>query len=134
MHELLPLFILAPLMLVLGGILLGFVRASHNFKLRQLAYKERIAAIERGVEFSQLPAVLGSVDLGALTADRAAGDPSAFWFTFGIMAIFVGVGVAVFLAFMAPHDQAWLVGIVPVFSGFGSIVCGRFLQKRAPHV
>lgn len=129
MHDLLPLIILVPLLLVIGGLILGFVRAHHAFKLRQLAYQAEIAAIERGAD--PMAQRLSAGEPLGVSAERTGGDPHAFWFTFGIMALFVGAGIGLFLLLVAPHDQAWYIGIVPIFSGLGSIACGVFLEKRA---
>ncbi len=127
-NDLTPLVVLGPLLLIVGGIVLGALRARHGYRLRELAFRERLAAIERGVDPAALPAPSDAPLPG--TGERPA-DPAQFWYTFGIMALFVGVGIAIFLRCIAPHDEAWFLGIVPVFSGVGSLVCGALVDRRA---
>lgn len=128
MNDITPVIILTPLLLIVGGLWLGLMKAGHSFKLRQLAYRERIAALERGVDPALFPSLPGGGDPAALDGERTA--PGTFWYTFGIMALFVGVGAAVFTRLMAPHDSVWMIGIVPVFSGLGALTCGWFLDRR----
>ena len=56
LEELLPLVALAiPILAVTGGIIAGIVRAVGQQRLIELAHRERIAAIERGIDPSKLP-------------------------------------------------------------------------------
>ena len=44
-----------PIVAIIGGITAGIVKSVHRQRLLELAQKERIAAIERGVDLEKLP-------------------------------------------------------------------------------
>ena len=62
-----PLFALAiPIVAITGGIVVAVVRALGRQRMIELAQRERIAAIERGVDPSKLPPLdFGKLDVGS---------------------------------------------------------------------
>jgi len=69
-----------PIVAIVGGISMGIVRLLTAARLEELARKERIAAIERGVDPSKLPPVheaeIGGYGLGYSRLRRAHGCSS----------------------------------------------------------
>jgi hypothetical protein len=124
---LLPLVAFAiPIVAITGGIVLGVVRALGRQRALEMAQRERIAAIERGIDPAKLPpidlgqhqdSVFDFVDRQNSPMRRAQGLLIG-----GLVTLFAGVGISVFLGLMLHSHEgddhnAWAVGLIPSFVG-----------------
>jgi len=126
-----------PIVAIVGGITAGIVRTIGNQRLLELAQRERIAAIERGIDPAKLT---------PLAFHRAVDDPAAMYLPSseldrrrsaslmvgGVIVLFVGVGVSVFLWVVAAGDRAWGVGLVPIACGLGLLLSSWLIRPRGP--
>src|SRR3990172_6128244 len=99
-----------PIIAIIGGITAGIVRTLGQQRLAELAHKERIAALERGVDPSKLapvPALEYShgFGVGPYTPLRRAHGV-----VIGRLVTFIsGIMIGLFLYFMETEKNAWAV-------------------------
>jgi hypothetical protein len=115
---LLPFLVFSiPIIAIVGGITAGIVKTLSQQRLIELAQRERIAAIERGLDPTKLPALPTAAGLGSellyATPYEAAKSRSQWLTVAGVISIAVGIGLGIFLRIMEEHDNAWAVGIIP---------------------
>jgi hypothetical protein len=128
MEHLYALFSFAiPIVAIVGGISMGIVRILAQARLEELARKERIAAIERGVDPSKLPPLpsngeVGSYGFGMSRLRRAHGLLIG-----GLITIAVGISLAIFLYQMEPEKPHWLVGLIPFFVGIALLIGSKII-------
>ena len=106
----------------------------------ELAQRERIAAIERGVD----PAKLQPLDASLLDRDESFGFSDRAHSSLrraqglmigGLVTLFAGIGVSLFLRLMM-HDHsgedrsAWAVGLVPGFIGIALLISAGIVWPR----
>src|SRR5262249_27710951 len=118
-----------PIVAIVGGISMGIVRILTAARLEELARKERIAAIERGVDPAKLPPVpegeIGGYGLGYSRLRRAHGLLIG-----GLITTFVGVGTAIFVYSMEPAKTTWLVGLIPFCVGIALLLSARVVWPQ----
>ena len=135
-----PILIFAiPIVAIVGGITAGIVRTLGNQRLMELAQRERIAAIERGVDPSKLPPMpVAMTDHGSwggsmyLSPQDYARRRSQGLMIGGLVCLFVGVALAVFLSLVndgAEHG-AWAVGLIPAAVGAALILSAFIVRPR----
>jgi hypothetical protein len=130
-----------PIVAIAGGITAGIVRMLGQQRLMEMAQRERIAAIERGVDPSKLP------PMPVAAIDRDMGSMYMSFHDYskrrsqnlligGLVTFFVGIALALFIS-QVEHDDhgAWLVGLIPAAVGLalliGSVVV-RPAEDAAP--
>ncbi len=126
----LPIMIFSvPLVAIVGGITAGIVKQMTEARLIENTQRERIAAIERGIDPAHLPAVQlpgqNNIEMMAGFNPAAAQRHRAQGLLIGgLITLFGGVGLAAFLYFITGYDRShgqddavWAVGILPVFIG-----------------
>jgi len=131
MEHLYALFSFAiPIVAILGGISLAMVRVVTQGRLEELARKERIAAIERGVDPSKLPPLPSNGEagygFGMSRLRRAHGLLIG-----GLITIAVGISLAIFLYQVEPEKQHWLVGLIPLFVGISLLIGSKIIWPPA---
>jgi hypothetical protein len=123
-----------PIIAVTGGIVAGIVKSIGRQRLAELAQRERIAAIERGIDPTKLPALIppaGDDQFGAFhpygTRHRAQG-----LLVGGIITLFAGLGVSTFLMILKPDgsEPIWAVGLIPAFVGFAMLISSWIVWPR----
>lgn len=130
-----PLFALAiPIIAIIGGITAGIVKTISRQRMIELAQRERIAAIERGIDPSKIP----PIPQGLLVDDDAASaiyDPVFHQHRRrqglvigGIVTLFVGAGLMAFLILMHTGDNAWAVGIIPMSVGIALLLSAALIR------
>lgn len=123
-----PFLIFAiPIIAIVGGITAGIVRTLGQQRLMEMAQRERIAAIERGLDPSKLPPMHmtgGGDDLSSmyLSPYEYSRRRSQNLMTGGVITMFVGIGVMLFLYVVDHGDNSWGVGIVPFTVGIGLLI------------
>jgi hypothetical protein len=130
LHEiLLPLMVFSiPIIAIMGGIVSGIVRSVGRQRLAELTQRERIAAIERGIDPSKLPPVLLDVDAMEDQPVRQARGLIAG----GIITLLAGVGISSFLLIMPPEPgkNIWAVGLIPMMVGAGMLLSAWVIWPR----
>jgi hypothetical protein len=135
--DFIPLMIFAlPIIAVAGGITAGIVKTIGQQRLLEMAQRERLAAIERGVDPSKLP---------PMPAAALDNDPSSIYLTpyeharrrsqglliGGIITLAVGIAVGVFLSLISTEEQnIWAVGLIPGAVGVALLICSWIVQPR----
>jgi hypothetical protein len=131
-----PIFALAiPIVAIVGGITAGIIRTLGRQRLIELAQRERIAAIERGVDPTKLtPLPVADLDdepatwnLSAYDRDRRRAQGLMVG---GIVTLAVGVGLMAFLSVMEEHGNAWGVGIIPASVGVALLLSSFLVRPR----
>ena len=131
-----PLLIFSlPILAIVGGIVAGIMKQAGRQRLVELAQQERIAAIQRGIDPSQLPPlpldVLG--DAGSLLSSYRSDLKRAQGFLIaGVIILFTGIGLSSFLLILddTREDRVWAVGLIPMLVGVALLISARLLWPR----
>lgn len=123
------LFII-PVIAIIGGITMGIIRTVGQQRMEELARRERIAAIERGLDPDKIPqpASTSGYDtygIGNGRLRRAHGLMIA-----GSVLVAVGLALFALLKAMQPHDANWVVGTVPLFVGLALLFSSRVVWPK----
>jgi predicted acyltransferase len=126
-----------PIVAIIGGITAGILKTRGQQRIIELAQRERIAAIEKGIDPANLPPLptlggdLTAMSLTPRQADlrRAQGLLGA-----GLVLLAVGLGLSVMLVFLPDPDanKAWAAGIIPTFIGLAFLVVSAVVRRGAP--
>jgi len=135
---LLAMMILAiPIVAIIGGIIAGIMKTRGQQRLIELAQRERIAAIEKGLDPARLPPlpVIGD-DLtpAYLTLRQADLRRAQGLLIGGLVLLAVGLGLSAMLVFLPEPDanRAWAAGLIPIFIGLALLVSSVIVRKGAP--
>ena len=131
-----PLLIFSlPIIAIVGGIVAGIMKQTGRQRLVELAQQERIAAIQRGIDPSQLPPlpldVLG--DAGSLLSSYRSDLKRAQGFLIaGVIILFTGIGLSSFLLILddTRGDRVWAVGLIPMLVGLALLISARLVWPR----
>jgi hypothetical protein len=136
-----PIMIFAiPIVAIAGGITAGIIRTLGQQRLLELAQRERIAAIERGVDPSKLPPM-------PIATSGHDHDLASMYMSFhdyskrrsqnlligGLITLFVGIALAVFLSQVATGEDdkaVWLVGGIPASVGLALLIGSQIVKPR----
>ena len=134
--EFVPIVALAiPIVAIVGGITAGIVRTLGRQRLIELAQRERIAAIERGVD----PAKLAPLPITALDDEPETWHMNPYdrdrrraqgLMIGGIVTMAVGISLMAFLNFMEENGNAWAVGIIPATVGVALLLSSFLVRPR----
>jgi hypothetical protein len=132
---LIPLVAFAiPIVAITGGVVVGVVRAVGRQRMIELAQRERIAAIERGVDPAKLPILdVSRPEFTAMLEDRPSTPlrRAQGLLIGGIVTLFAGIGISVFLLILSPdREQVWAVGLIPAFVGFALLLSSMIVWPR----
>ena len=119
-----------PVVAIIGGLTAAIARMIGQQRLMELAQRERIAAIERGVDVDKLPPLpsfVGGADgLGTmyLSPRDAAMRRSQGLVVGGLVTLAAGVGLGLMLYIIpdARQAHAWAVGLIPGLIGAALLV------------
>ena len=138
-----PFLIFAiPIIAISGGIISGIVKTLGRQRMIELAQRERIAAIERGIDPSKLPplpamedheAAMEALSSGVLNPSAHARRRAQGLMIGGLITFFAGFGIATFLLIMNPDNEghrAWAVGLVPMFVGIAMLISALIVRPR----
>lgn len=124
-----------PIIAVIGGFTSGIIRMMGRQRLIELAQQERIAAIQRGVDPAQLPPLHPELfgDSSPFSPYESERRRHQGLLVGGIVTLFAGIGVAVFLWFLRPDGERfmWAVGIIPITVGLG-LLLSAFITRPGP--
>ncbi len=136
------LIVAIPIIMIIGGIASGILRTRGRQRLEELVMRERIAAIERGIDPSKL-SPLPIVDehaqrAAAIKQLMATSRPTELQKAQGFLitgTIILAAGLGLTLMFMilpgANATRTWAAGLVPILTGLGLIVCWAIVRRGA---
>jgi hypothetical protein len=130
-------FITIPLVAILGGFTMGIVRTLSRQRLLELAQKERIAAIERGVDPAKLPPIALPESLGKkndLTFEQRALHRSHGLMIAGLVVTAFGLAMAIMIGVIEPEPGSWAPGLIFVFTGIALMISSRVGRPSAEDV
>ena len=127
-----------PIIAIIGGITSGIVKTLTEAKMIENAQRERLAALQAGIDIEKLPPL---PTLGRSSGEMLAGfNPAAAQkhraqglLIGGLITLFAGIGIAAFLNFMvdgADGDRAWAVGIIPALIGVALLLSSIIVWPR----
>jgi len=129
------LILVIPVVAIVGGIVSGIVRTLGRQRIVELAQRERIAAIERGIDPSKLPPLPAPDD-----DDGIPYGPEAYarkqvqrfqgLLIGGIITTTVGVGLTIMLYVLEKQDPAWIVGILPFLVGLALLLSAWLVRPK----
>ena len=132
--ELMPFAVLSiPIIAIIGGIVSGILRTMGRQRIIELAQRERIAAIERGLDPSKLPPLPGHPDSDLdWTGDwtRHTRFRAQGLMVGGIITLAVGVSMAFFLHTLREGREAWGVGLIPMAVGLALLLSAWLVRPR----
>ena len=123
-----------PIVAIVGGITMGIVRTMTQARIVENAQRERIAAIQAGIDPSKLPPIPNAEYQEATDHAR---DPEKSQrrrtnglMVGGIVTLFTGIGLSCFFSLMDQGGNAWAIGLIPAFVGFGLLVSAFLVRPR----
>ena len=137
--DFLPFMVFAiPIVAIVGGITAGIVKTMTEARMMENAQRERMAAIQRGIDLDKLPPLPvlggGSTDFMAGFNPLAAQRHRAQGLLIsGVITLFAGLGIAAFLYFLvdgSDGDRVWAVGILPVFVGLALLLSAAIVWPK----
>jgi hypothetical protein len=127
---LLLLLFFIPLIAVTGGIIVAIVKTVHQERQVELAQRERIAAIERGIDPAKLPPIRSGDDLLQGSASMRAHQQSQGLLVGGIITLAIGIGLTILFTVTEEEGEAWAIGILPICIGLGLLVSAWLVRPR----
>ncbi len=118
-----------PIVAIIGGITVAVVRTLGQQRMAELAHKERIAALERGVDPAKLPPP-PVIDYGPAYGTYSPLRRYHALLIGGIVTLITGVTVAVFLRLMETEKNAWSIGLVPMGVGIALLLSAMLIKPR----
>lgn len=123
-----------PMVAIVGGIVAGIVRTLGQQRLAELAQRERMLAIEKGVPPDQLPPLAVTAGLGdaGLTFEQAQLRRAQGLTVGGIICVAVGFAIMIFLQHIpdAADKQIWVVGVIPLFVGIALLISAWIVRPK----
>jgi hypothetical protein len=121
-----------PIVAIIGGITVGIVRTLGQQRLAELAARERLAAIERGIDPSKLPPppTLGN---GSDWSDPGQRDPHRRvqgLMIGGLVTLAVGIGLSVLIWTTSEERNGWAVGLIPGLVGVALLLSAWIVMPK----
>ena len=137
--DFIPLMALSiPIIAIVGGITAGIVRSIQRQRAFEMLQRERIAAIERGLD----PDKIASLQRPILYDDHGLySDPNMQAARLrqgltigGIVTLFAGAAIAVFLNGVADRGDGnvWMVGLIPAAVGVALLLSSFLIRPIGP--
>ena len=134
-ETIMPIMIFSvPIVAIVGGITMGIVRTMTQARIVENAQRERIAAIQAGIDPSKLPPIPNADFHDAAEAVR---DPEQAQrrrtnglMVGGIVTLFTGIGLSCFFSLMDSGGNSWAIGLIPAFVGVGLLISAFLVRPR----
>jgi hypothetical protein len=125
------LLLLIPIVAIIGGITSGIVRTLSRQRMIELAQRERIAAIERGIDPAKLPPLPSFEPEEAFgTFEQRSRRRSQGLMIAGIILIALSSAVTTIGLVMEPHENHWVVGVAPGSVGMALLLCAWLVRPK----
>jgi hypothetical protein len=135
--EVLPMMVvfMIPIVAIIGGITAGIIKSVHRQRLLELAQKERIAAIERGLDPDKLPALnlppeLLSGPKNGLTFEQKQLRRSQNLLIWGLILFLGGLALGIGLAFAESDPGSWIAGTLLAGVGLALLISSRVVRPE----
>ncbi len=129
-----PLFIFAiPIVAIAGGITAGIIKTLGQQRLIELAQRERMMAIERGIDPSKLPPLPVMTDDGPQmfrSYHDYALKRSQGLLIGGIITLFVGVAIGAMIYYTSEDHNGWAVGLIPASVGVALLLSSWLTRPK----
>ena len=122
-----------PIIAIVGGITAGIVKTISRHRIIELAQRERIAMIERGLDPSKLPPLPLSeiaADSPLMSEAEYARRRSQGLLIGGLVTFAVGVSLGVLLYNVADEAGVWAVGLIPAAIGIALLMSAFFVRPK----
>jgi hypothetical protein len=122
-----------PILAIVGGITAGIVKHLSRARLIELAQRERIAMIERGMDPTKLPPLpsMGDLDVGVSDSPaEAARRRSQGLMIGGLVSLAVGIGLGIMLYYIADENGVWAVGSIPAAIGVALLLSAFLIRPK----
>jgi hypothetical protein len=122
-----------PILAIVGGITAGIVKTMSRHRIIELAQRERIAMIERGLDPSKLPPLpIGEIaeDSPMLSPADAARRRSQGLMIGGLVTLAVGLSLGVMLHYLDNQPGIWAVGLIPTAIGVALLISAMLVRPR----
>lgn len=121
-----------PIIAIVGGITSAIVRGILRQRAWELVQRERIASIERGID----PEKLGHLTVpdpfggGFRSTDQRFESQRMRQNLMigGLVTLFVGVALAIFLNGVAEEANVWMVGLMPIAVGLALLISAALIK------
>src|SRR5690349_15834255 len=113
---------LIPIVAIIGGITVAIIRVTGQQRLAELERRERIAAIERGMDPAKLPPISSpyTYENGYAFGSRARRAHGLF--IGGLIVLAVGISLMLGLRVAEPSEGHWVIGTMPLFVGIALLI------------
>lgn len=113
-EEIIPLiiFLAIPMVAIIGGIVNGIVKTNARTRMMELSHRERIAALERGVDPNQLPPLKLPEEGDRLSFPERQLKASQTLLITGLAFGLGGLAFAFFLMLVEPREAVWPMGLI----------------------
>ena len=118
-----------PIVAIVGGITVAVVRSLGQQRIAELAHRERIAALERGVDPSKLPPA-PVIDYGPAYGTYNPLRRYHGLMIAGIVTLIGGIAIAAFLALMETEKNAWALGLIPAGVGIALLLSAGVVKPK----
>ena len=125
-----------PILAIVGGIVVGIVKVIGQQRQIELVQRERIAAIEHGIDPSKLPPLSAAVPnedyvsrLFMSPAERARRQSQGLMIG-GILTLAVGGGLIALFTITEEQGHAWAIGIIPCAIGLALLLSAWLVRPR----
>jgi len=121
----LPLLI--PIIAIIGGLTVAIIRVLGQQRLAELERRERIAAIERGIDPTKLPPLSTpySYENGGGWGSRTRRAHGLF--IGGLIVVAVGISLMIGLGVAEPGQGHWAIGTMPFLIGIALLIAAKVI-------
>jgi len=136
--DLVPLMAMSiPIVAIVGGITAGIVRMMQRQRAFEMIQRERIAAIERGLDPDKIASLQRPMvydDRGIYTDPHVATEHRRQGLIIGgIVTLFVGIAIAIFLNNVSDGEHGvWAVGLIPAAVGVALLLSAALIRPIEP--
>ena len=120
-----------PIIAIIGGITAGIVRMLGRQRLAELAARERMAAIERGIDPAKLPPMPALMDEGWSGESRSDPKRRAQGLMIGgLVTLAVGIALSVLIWTTSDERSGWAVGLLPGLVGVALLLSAWIVHPK----
>jgi hypothetical protein len=129
-----PILVFAiPIIAIIGGITAGIVKTISRHRIIELAQRERIAMIERGLDPAKLPPLPISQiadDVPLLSPIDSSRRRAQGLMIGGLVTLAVGLALGVMLFNIEDEPGLWSVGLIPAAIGVALLISAYLVRPR----